>query len=115
MLKKIKFIDAEHFSRKNSVEIAGVNDSVVSLVKASGESSWYLHEDQDKFLVAVSGSLVVHYEGSSLELAEQEGVMIPRNVIHRIVASRGSLFLLFEPKPSWRDNKNKECAHRKRG
>ncbi len=104
MLKKTRFFDEKHFSIRNSVEIAGVNDYVVSLVKASGESLWYLHEDQDKFLVAVRGSLVVHCEGISLELEEHEGVMIPRNVIHRIVASQGSLFLLFEPKPSWRDN-----------
>ncbi len=73
-----------------------VNDCVVRLGVVEGEFHWHKHDDEDEFFLVIEGRLLVDFEGSTLELAERQGVMVPKGVRHRTRAPRRTVILMVE-------------------
>ena len=73
-----------------------VNDSVVRVGIVEGEYHWHKHDVDDEFFFVLSGQLLVDLEDRTIELNPNEGVTIPRGVVHRTRAPRKTVMLMVE-------------------
>ncbi|MGQ0553776.1 MAG: cupin domain-containing protein [Planctomycetota bacterium] len=80
-----------------------VNDSVVRLGVLKGEYHWHKHETDDEFFFCVEGRLLVDVEdpaagpdGRTTVLQAQQGVVVPRGVVHRTRAPERTIVLMVE-------------------
>jgi mannose-6-phosphate isomerase-like protein (cupin superfamily) len=60
-----------------------VNDSVVRVGIIEGEYHWHKHDKDDEFFFVLSGQLLVDLEDRTIVLDPNQGVTVPRGVIHR--------------------------------
>lgn len=75
-----------------------VNESVVRIGIVEGEYHWHKHDHDDEFFLVLDGLLFVDLEGKTIELHPQQGVTVPRGVIHRTRAPRKTVMLMVENK-----------------
>jgi mannose-6-phosphate isomerase-like protein (cupin superfamily) len=73
-----------------------VNDSVVRVGIVEGEYHWHKHDNDDEFFFVLSGQLFVDLEDRTIELNPNEGVTVPRRVVHRTRAPRKTVMLMVE-------------------
>jgi mannose-6-phosphate isomerase-like protein (cupin superfamily) len=73
-----------------------VNDSVVRIGIVEGEYHWHKHDVDDEFFYVLSGQLFVDLEDRTIELNPNEGVTVPRGVVHRTRAPRKTVMLMVE-------------------
>jgi mannose-6-phosphate isomerase-like protein (cupin superfamily) len=73
-----------------------VNDSVVRLGIVEGEFHWHKHDDGDEFFFVLDGRLLIDLEGRTVELGPNQGVTIPRSVMHRPRAPQKTVMLMVE-------------------
>jgi mannose-6-phosphate isomerase-like protein (cupin superfamily) len=73
-----------------------VNDSVVRLGVIQGEYHWHKHDDEDEFFLVMRGRLLIDLEGRTVELAPQQGFVVPRGVVHRTRAPERTVILMVE-------------------
>ena len=75
-----------------------VNDSVVRLGVVEGEFHWHKHDREDEFFLVLEGELEIEVEDREpFVLRPQQGVTIPRGVMHRPVARKRTVILMVEP------------------
>jgi len=73
-----------------------VNDSVVRLGVMQGEYHWHKHDNDDEFFFVLSGRFIIDLEGRSIELLPDQGVTVPKGVVHRTRAPERSVILMVE-------------------
>ena len=73
-----------------------VNDSVVRLGVMQGEYHWHKHDDLDEFFYVVEGKFLIDLEGRTVELAERQGFVVPKGVVHRTRALSRAIILMVE-------------------
>jgi hypothetical protein len=73
-----------------------VNDSVIRLGVMQGEYHWHKHDNDDEFFFVLEGRFIIDLEGRSVELAEQQGFVVPRGVVHRTRAPERAIILMVE-------------------
>jgi mannose-6-phosphate isomerase-like protein (cupin superfamily) len=73
-----------------------VNDSVVRLGVMQGEYHWHKHERDDEFFYVLSGRFIVDLEDRSVELLPNQGLVVPRGVMHCTRAPERSVILMVE-------------------
>ena len=73
-----------------------VNDSVVRFGVFEGEYHWHKHEQDDEFFYVVEGRLLIDLEGKAVELAPQQGFVVPRGTMHRTRALDRTVVLMVE-------------------
>jgi mannose-6-phosphate isomerase-like protein (cupin superfamily) len=73
-----------------------VNDSVVRLGIVKGEFHWHKHEHDDEFFFVLEGRLTIDLSDRVIELGPGQGVVVPRNVMHRPRAARKTVMLMVE-------------------
>jgi mannose-6-phosphate isomerase-like protein (cupin superfamily) len=73
-----------------------VNDAVVRLGVLQGEYHWHKHDRDDEFFFVVEGRLIVDLEERSIELRPQQGLTVPRGVVHRTRAPERTIVLMVE-------------------
>ena len=73
-----------------------VNDSVVRLGVVQGEYHWHQHDDLDEFFYVVDGKLLIDVPGRTVELAPQQGFVVPKGVQHRTRAPQRTVMLMVE-------------------
>src|SRR3954467_15787952 len=73
-----------------------VNDSVVRLGVVKGEYHWHKHDDLDKFFYVVEGKFLIDLEARTVELAERQGFVVPKGVVHRTRATERAIILMVE-------------------
>ena len=75
-----------------------VNDSVVRLGIVDGVYHWHKHDDDDEFFFVLEGRLLIDLEDQTIELGPQQGVTIPKGVMHRPRAPQKTVILMVETK-----------------
>lgn len=86
------------FQEQWSPKIVGeVNESLVKLVKLTGEFVWHHHEKEDELFLVVKGKLRLKLRDKDLVLGPGEFAIIPHGVEHLPVAEEETHVLLFEP------------------
>src|SRR3954470_2143723 len=73
-----------------------VNDSVVRLGDMQGEDHWHKHDALDEFFYVVEGKFLIDLEERSSELAERQGFVVPKGVVHRTRAPKRAIILMVE-------------------
>ena len=76
--------------------LAKVNDSVVRLGVMQGEYHWHRHTDDDELFVVLDGRFLIDLESRSVELARNEGFVVPKGVLHRTRAPEKAVVLMVE-------------------
>jgi mannose-6-phosphate isomerase-like protein (cupin superfamily) len=75
-----------------------VNDSVIRLGVVKGDFHWHKHDDEDEFFLVLEGELHIDVEGSdTIVLGVDQGVTIPRGVVHRPRAPQRTVMVMVEP------------------
>ena len=88
----------ELFSEHWSPKIVGeLNGQQVKLAKLKGEFVWHQHEQEDELFFVVKGSFKMEYRDRTLEVNENEFLIVPRGVEHKPVAEEEVWIMLFEP------------------
>jgi mannose-6-phosphate isomerase-like protein (cupin superfamily) len=77
--------------------VGELNGQHVKLVKFQGEFVWYQHEHEDELFLVVSGQFKMEFRDKTVELRENEFLIVPKGVEHRPVAEQEVAVLLFEP------------------
>lgn len=73
-----------------------VNDSVVRLGIVEGEYHWHKHDNDDEFFYCLSGQFLIDLEDQTIELNPNQGVTIPKGVMHRPRAPQKTVILMVE-------------------
>jgi mannose-6-phosphate isomerase-like protein (cupin superfamily) len=73
-----------------------VNGSVVRLGIVQGEYHWHKHDDEDEFFFCLDGHLLVDTEERTITLGPQQGVVVPKGVVHRTRAPEKCVILMVE-------------------
>lgn len=76
--------------------LSKVNNSVVRLGVMQGEYHWHKHDDDDEFFFVLEGIFIVELEDKRFELKPQQGVTVPKGVIHRTLAPERAVILMVE-------------------
>ncbi len=87
------------FSDHWNPRVAGeVNDSLVKLVKFSGQFDWHHHEKEDELFLVVSGTMRMGLRNGDVDVGPGELIIIPHGVEHRPEAIGGECHvMLIEP------------------
>ena len=73
-----------------------VNGSVLRLGIFEGEFHMHKHEHDDEVFFVLNGSIVIETEKGNFTLKEQEGVCIPKGILHRPIAKEKAIVLMIE-------------------
>jgi len=73
-----------------------VNDSVVRLGVMQGEYHWHKHDNDDEFFFVLDGQLLVDLEDRTITLNPNEGVTVPKGIVHRTRAPKKTVMLMVE-------------------
>jgi mannose-6-phosphate isomerase-like protein (cupin superfamily) len=85
----------EHWDPKIVGEL---NGQYVKLVKFKGEFVWHKHDNEDEMFYVLKGKFNMEYRDKTVEIKENEFVIVPKGVEHRPVAPEEVSVMLFEPK-----------------
>lgn len=78
--------------------IAGeLNGQQVKLVKFKGEFVWHKHDHEDEMFFVLKGKFKMEFRDRTVELNENEFLIVPRGIEHRPVANEEVSVMLFEP------------------
>lgn len=73
-----------------------VNDSVVRVGIVEGEYHWHKHDRDDEFFFVLSGQLFIDLEDRIIQLNPNEGVTVPKGVVHKTRAPQKTVILMVE-------------------
>jgi len=73
-----------------------INDSVARLGIMQGEYHWHKHDNDDEFFFVLEGEFIIDLEDKSVHLGPQQGLMVPKGVLHRPRSPEKSVVLMFE-------------------
>lgn len=77
--------------------VGELNNQHVKLAKFKGEFVWHKHDNEDEMFYVIKGSFTMEFRDKSVEIKENEFIVIPRGVEHRPVATTEVSVMLFEP------------------
>jgi mannose-6-phosphate isomerase-like protein (cupin superfamily) len=73
-----------------------VNNSLLRLGIFEGEFHMHKHETNDEVFFVLQGSMTLETENGNFELAEHEGICVPKGVMHRPMAEERAIVLMIE-------------------
>jgi len=86
------------FSDYWSPKIVGeLNGQHVKLVKLKGEFVWHKHDQEDELILVIEGVLKMELRDRTIEINQNEFLIVPKGTEHRPVAENEVSVLLFEP------------------
>lgn len=77
--------------------VGELNGQHVKLVKLKGDFVWHSHEHEDEMFYVLNGVLQMEFRDKTVEVAENEFIIVPKGVEHRPVAKEEVSIMLFEP------------------
>lgn len=85
---------SDHWSPKIVAELNGQH---VKLAKFKGPFVWHKHDDEDEMFLVLKGRFTMEFRDKTVELCENEFLVVPKGVEHRPVADEEVSVMLFEP------------------
>ena len=77
--------------------VGELNGQQVKLVKFKGEFVWHKHDHEDELFYVLKGSFTMEFRDKTVELSENEFLIVQKGVEHRPVAIEEASVMLFEP------------------
>ena len=98
-MNKVNVIDKlSLFSDHWNPRIAGeLNGQQVKLVKFKGAFVWHKHDHEDELFYVIQGAFTMEFRDKTVEVKENEFIIVPKGVEHRPVAENEVSVMLFEP------------------
>lgn len=108
-MKKVNIKEKfEMFSDHWNPRIVGeLNGQQLKLAKLKGEFIWHTHENEDEMFYVVKGKLKIEFRDKTVELEENDFLIVPRGVEHKPVAQDEVHVMLFEPASTLHTGKEK--------
>ena len=85
---------SDHWSPKIVGELNGQH---VKLAKLKGEFVWHKHDEEDELFFVIKGKLKIEFRDKTIELYENEFLIVPKGTEHKPVAEEEVSVMLFEP------------------
>ena len=76
--------------------LSQINGSVLRVGIVEGEFHWHKHEEDDELFFVPSGKLFVDTECGNFELGPNQGVTVPKGILHRTRAEEKTVMLMVE-------------------
>ena len=73
-----------------------VNESVVRMAVVQGDYHWHEHKDIYEFFFVLAGRFLIDLEDRVIDLAPQQGFVVPKGVRHRTRAPERTVLLMVE-------------------
>jgi mannose-6-phosphate isomerase-like protein (cupin superfamily) len=73
-----------------------VNDSLLRLGILEGEFHWHKHDNEDEVFFVLDGHLIIETENGIFELYKQQGICIPKGLMHRTISNEKTVVLMIE-------------------
>lgn len=73
-----------------------VNDCVARLGIFHGEFHWHKHDREDELFFVLEGQLLLDLPERTITLSPQQGMLVPRGVLHRTRAQIRTVVLMVE-------------------
>jgi mannose-6-phosphate isomerase-like protein (cupin superfamily) len=73
-----------------------VNDSLLRLGILEGEFHWHKHDNEDEVFFVLDGHLIIETENGNFELYRQQGICIPKGLMHRPISNKKTIVLMIE-------------------
>lgn len=77
--------------------VGELNGQHVKLAKLKGEFVWHKHDHEDEMFYVLKGVLKIEFRDKTVELHENEFIIVPRGVEHKPIADKEVSVMLFEP------------------
>ncbi|MBS1566764.1 MAG: cupin domain-containing protein [Bacteroidetes bacterium] len=77
--------------------VGELNGQQVKIVKFQSEFVWHKHDHEDELFYVLKGAFRIEFRDKTVELKENEFIVVPRGVEHRPVAEQEVSVMLFEP------------------
>jgi mannose-6-phosphate isomerase-like protein (cupin superfamily) len=77
--------------------IGELNGQQVKLVKFQGEFIWHKHDVEDEMFYVLYGKLKMHFRDKTIEVNENEFLIVPKGVEHKPASEHEVSIMLFEP------------------
>jgi mannose-6-phosphate isomerase-like protein (cupin superfamily) len=77
--------------------VGELNGQYVKLVKFKGEFVWHKHNEEDEMFYVLKGSFRLQFRDRTIELYENEFIIVPKGVEHKSIADKEVSVLIFEP------------------
>lgn len=77
--------------------IGELNGQHIKIAKLKGEFVWHKHDNEDEMFLIVKGKLKIEFRDKTVELNQNEFIIVPKGVEHKPVADEEVEIMLFEP------------------
>lgn len=77
--------------------VGELNEQYVKLVKFKGEFVWHKHDNEDEMFYVIKGSFKMELRDKTLSINENEFIIIPKGIEHKLFADNEVSVMLFEP------------------
>ena len=77
--------------------VGELNGQQVKLVKFQGEFVWHKHDNEDELFYVIKGHFKMEFRDRTVEIKENEFLIVPKGVEHKPVAEMEVSIMLFEP------------------
>ena len=77
--------------------VGELNGQHVKLVKFQGEFVWHKHDNEDELFYVLKGEFKMEFRDKTVEVKENEFIIVPKGIEHRPVAKNEVAVMLFEP------------------
>ena len=77
--------------------VGELNGQHVKIAKLKGEFIWHKHDNEDEMFLVLNGTLKIEFRDKTVEIKENEFIVVPRGVEHRPIADQEVSIMLFEP------------------
>ena len=77
--------------------VGELNGQHVKLVKFQGEFVWHKHDEEDELFYVLKGTFTMHFRDKTVQINENEFLIVPMGVEHKPVAEKEVCIMLFEP------------------
>ena len=97
-LEKIKVSEAVKNCKDKwfNQTLCKVNSSLLRLGVFEGEFHMHKHNTDDEVFFVLQGSIILETENGTFELGENEGICVPKGVMHRPIAEKRAIVLMIE-------------------
>ena len=77
--------------------IGELNKQHVKLAKIKGEFIWHKHDHEDEMFLVLKGTLKIEFRDRTETIQENEIIIVPKGVEHKLIAEEEVSIMLFEP------------------